>query len=156
MSKKEQKKLVKGVKKLVDEISFLLTPPGQEGVRALVESEFTSHYAGALPSALQALQSALGVSSEAPPSATEDVSVALTPFSPQPLRRSPRKPKPPPRALPEPAAQNRNRRRDSRNSRTAGSTRAPSDVKSPCRGRHPSRNRPLDPLAPAVERVETS
>ena len=66
MSKKEQKKLVKGVKKLVDEISFLLTPPGQEGVRALVESEFTSHYAGALPSALQALQSALGVSSEAP------------------------------------------------------------------------------------------
>ena len=105
MSKKEQKKLVKGVKKLVDEISFLLTPPGQEGVRALVESEFASHYAGALPSALQALQSALGVSSEAPPSATEDVSVALTPFSPQPLRRSPRKPKPPPRALPEPAAQ---------------------------------------------------
>ena len=103
MSKKEQKKVVKGVKKLVDEISFLLTPPGQEGVRALVESEFTSHYAGALPSPLQALQSALGVSSEAPPSATEDVSVALTPFSPQPLRRSPRKPKPPPpgSALPE-------------------------------------------------------
>ena len=105
MSKKEQKKLVKGVKKLVDEISFLLTPPGQEGVRALVESEFAPHYAGALPSTLQALQSALGVSSEAPPSATEDASVALTPFSPQPLRRSPRKPKPPPRALPEPAAQ---------------------------------------------------
>jgi len=105
MSKKEQKKLVKGVKKLVDEISFLLTPPGQEGVRALVESEFAPHYAGALPSTLQALQSALGVSSEAPPSAMEDASVALTPFSPQPLRRSPRKPKPRPHALPEPAAQ---------------------------------------------------
>lgn len=104
ISKKEQKKLVKSVQKLVDEIHFLLQPCGVEGVRSLMAAELTPHYSGFIPDTLRVLQRDLGLTME--PDAGGDASaVALTPFSPVPaLRRSPRKPKAPERLAPaEPA-----------------------------------------------------
>lgn len=96
MDKKEMKKLVKSVNKLIDEIRFLLTPADRAGVVALVESDFAPNYTGSLPETMRLLKIELGISDDAVPERASD-SLALTPFSPQPLRRSPRKPKQPDR-----------------------------------------------------------
>ena len=96
MDKKEMKKLVKSVNKLIDEIRFLLTPADRAGVVALMESDFAPNYTGSLPETMRLLKIELGVSDDAVPERASD-SLALTPFSPQPLRRSPRKPKQPDR-----------------------------------------------------------
>lgn len=96
MDKKEMKKLVKSVNKLIDEIRFLLIPADRAGVVALVESDFAPNYTGSLPETMRLLKIELGISDDAVPERASD-SLALTPFSPQPLRRSPRKPKQPDR-----------------------------------------------------------
>jgi len=94
LEKKGQKKTMKNVAKLLNEITFVLVPSGLPGIMALMENDLIPKYNGNLPGTLRLLQDELGVSMEkAMPVA--DSSVALTPFSPVPLRRSPRKPKRP-------------------------------------------------------------
>jgi len=94
LDKKEQKKTSKTVVKLLNEITFVLNPSGLAGIVALMEHDFIPKYHGNLPGVLHALQVELGVAVDKAPPVSES-SVALTPFSPAPLRRSPRKPKRP-------------------------------------------------------------
>ena len=96
MDKKDMKKLVKSVNKLIDEIRFILTPADRAGVIALMENDFAPNYTGLLPETMRLLKIELGVSDDAMPERASD-SLALTPFSPPPPRRSPRKPKQPDR-----------------------------------------------------------
>ena len=94
LEKKGQKKTMKNVAKLLNEITFVLVPSGLAGIMALMENDLLPKYNGNLPGTLRLLQDELGVSMEKAMPA-EGASVALTPFSPVPLRRSPRKPKRP-------------------------------------------------------------
>lgn len=98
LPKKEQRAIVKRVKKLMHDIEFLLDPIGIAGIRAVVEKEFLPNYEDALPDTLRSLQVALGISTEPMAEDRNATSVAMTPFSPQalpPPRRSPRKHKQP-------------------------------------------------------------